>query len=102
MNNLAGVSQVSFFETDLKNTTPWFIDIMLSERRDELIEHLKENSVGSRVMYPPINEQECYNIAGTYPVSKSVGKQGLWLPSSGQLTDIEIDKVCNLIKEFYL
>ena len=102
VDNLAGVSQVSFFETDLKNTTPWFIDIMVIEKREELITYLKENGIDSRVMYPPINEQECYNVAGTYPVSQSVGKQGLWLPSSGQLTDSEIDKVCDFIRGFYL
>ena len=100
-NNLADVSQVSFFETDFENTTPWFIDIMVSEKREELIDHLKQNGVGSRVMYPPINEQDCYKVAGNHPISQAVGKNGLWLPSSGQLTDTEIDKVCDTIKQFY-
>ena len=99
--NLTGVSQVKFFNQDLENTTPWFIDVMVGEKRDELCAYLKENGVGSRVMYPPINEQECYNKAGTHPVSQSVGKNGLWLPSSGQLTDAEIDTACNAIKAFY-
>ena len=98
---LKGVTQVKFFVQDLENTTPWFIDVMITERRDELSVFLKENGVGSRVMYPPINEQECYQIAGIHPVSQSVGKKGLWLPSSGQLTDAEIDRVCDTIKSFY-
>ena len=101
MDNLKDVSQVKFFDQDLDATTPWFIDVMVSEKRDELCAYLKENGVGSRVMYPPINEQECYNLPGTHPVSQSVGKQGLWLPSSGQLTDVQIDTVCDVVKAFY-
>ena len=99
--NLKDVAQVKFFNQDLDSTTPWFIDIMVSEKRDELCAYLKESGVGSRVMYPPINEQECYQLDGTYPVSQSVGINGLWLPSSGQITDTEIDKVCSSIKIFY-
>ena len=100
-NNLSNVLQISFFDQDLQHTTPWFIDIMVTEKRDELSAYLKDNGVGSRVMYPPINQQECYQTAGEHPVSQSVGKQGLWLPSSGQITDDEIDKVCKTIKDFY-
>ena len=98
---LDGVSQVSFFEQDLENTTPWFIDILVREKRNDLQTFLKENGVGSRVMYPPINKQECYRVKGAHPISDTVGEKGLWLPSAAQLTDAEIDKICRLIKEFY-
>ena len=101
IDNLSDVKEISFFNQDLENTTPWFIDIMISERREELISYLKENGVGSRVMYPPINKQECYNVSGEHKVSNTVGEFGLWLPSSGQLTDNEIDKVCESIRKFY-
>ncbi len=99
--NLQNVSQISFFGQDLECTTPWFIDIMVSEKRNALCTYLKENGIGSRVMYPPINEQECYQVTGTHPVSQAVGAKGLWLPSSGQLIDEEIDRVCETIREFY-
>ena len=98
---LKTVSRVSFFRQDLQCTTPWFIDILVSEKRDKLQNFLKKNGVGSRVMYPPINKQACYQTKGEHPVSNKVGQQGLWLPSAAQLTDTEIAKVCTLIKEFY-
>ncbi len=100
--NLADIQQVSFFAQDLENTTPWFIDVLVSKNRDGLCAYLKQNGVGSRVMYPPINKQQCYQVAGDYPVSNTVGEQGLWLPSSSQLTDAEIDKVCAMIKQFFM
>lgn len=99
-SNLSGVSQVEFFEQDLSSTTPWFIDVKV-DSRDELQVFLKDNFVGTRVMYPPINQQGAYNIKGDYPISSLVGREGLWLPSSVQLTNEDILKICKLIKTFY-
>ena len=64
--------------------------------------YLKENKIGSRVMYPPINKQKAYNLKGEYIVSNEIGIKGLWLPSSSKLTNKEIDYVCDQIKSFYL
>ena len=100
-DNLKTVSQVQFFEQDLENTTPWFIDVTVDDR-GALQEALKEKLIGTRVMYPPINSQEAYNITGKHPVSEEIGNRGLWLPSAGQLTDQEIDHICDAIKAFYL
>jgi perosamine synthetase len=99
-NNLKEINKIQFFEQDLEFTTPWFIDI-LAERRTELITYLKENGIGSRIMYPPINKQLAYNIEENYPVSNLIGEKGLWLPSSSQLKDEEIDLICETILKFY-
>lgn len=97
---LARVKSIRFFAQDLKNTTPWFIDV-LCERRDQLQMHLKDQGIGTRVMYPPINSQKAYQRRGSYPVSELVGDKGLWLPSSVELTDTQIDSVCDAIRNFY-
>jgi len=98
---LKGVRQVSFFEQDLEKTTPWFIDI-LAENREKLQVFLKEMNIGTRIMYPPINNQVAYNIEGEYLVSKNlVGTKGLWLPSAAQLTDESIKYICKSIEAFY-
>ena len=52
-------------------------------------------------MYPPINRQKAYQRPGSYPISELVGQKGLWLPSSSQLTDEQIDDVCDAIRQFY-
>jgi perosamine synthetase len=98
--HLASIPKVSFYDQDLENTTPWFIDIRV-ERRAELIAHLKDNNIGSRAMYPPINQQPAYNILGEFEISYDVGRNGLWLPSSSQLTNYQIDKICAKIKQFF-
>lgn len=98
--NLKDVKQVKFFDQDLENTTPWFIDVFV-ENREKLILFLKENNIGIRLMYPPINKQKAYQVPGEYPVSNMVGEKGLWLPSASQLSNDEIDFICQRIGEFY-
>jgi len=99
-NELKGVAQVQFFHQDLEYTTPWFIDVKV-ENRDELMAYLKLNKIGSRIMYPPINKQQAYDVAGEHIFSNEIGVKGLWLPSSSQLTSEQIGYICNTIIEFY-
>ena len=98
---LENVKQVSFFDQDLKHTTPWFIDAIV-EDREALQLYLNEQGVGTRIMYPPINKQKAYQIEGEHEVSIQVGEKGLWLPSSSQLTDSEVELICDKIKLFYI
>lgn len=98
--NLLKLHQVKFFDQDLNNTTPWFIDVKV-ENRDELMAFLKLNKIGSRIMYPPINKQQAYNVSGEHSVSNLIGVKGLWLPSSSKLTNDQIDYVCSIIQNFY-
>ena len=100
-NNLLNLNEVNFFDQDLKNTTPWFIDVKV-DNRDGLMSYLKQNKIGSRIMYPPINKQEAYNVDGNHVISNEIGVKGLWLPSSSKLTNDQIDYVCEKIKLFYL
>jgi perosamine synthetase len=97
---LKDIEQIILFEHDLNFTAPWFIDC-LAEDRNKLMNFLKSNSIGTRVMYPPINEQKAYSIKGDYTVSKMIGKKGLWLPSFVQLSDDQIDYICKCIRNFY-
>jgi len=97
---LQDLPQVKMFEHNLEFTSPWFIDALV-ENRDRLMVFLKENGIGSRAMYPPINQQKTYQIGGMYPVSEHVGKHGIWLPSQAQLNKDEIRKICLYIEKFY-
>jgi perosamine synthetase len=97
---LEKIDSVKFFKQDLIKTTPWFIDVLV-ENREKLMIHLKDNSIGSRVMYPPINKQKAYDYPGEFETSNMVGKKGLWLPSSSKLSNEQIDYVCDKIIDFY-
>ncbi len=97
---LDGLKQVHLFDQDLEWTVPWFIDSMVEDRQG-LIDFLKKSGIGTRVMYPPIHKQKAYQLAGSHPVSESVGEKGLWLPSATQLSDEDIDYICERIRAYY-
>lgn len=102
---LSQLPQIQFIPTNLGDTSPWLIDV-LAEKRDELIEFLLENQIGSRKFYPPLHTQAPYSSWSEYknkhfPMSEKVSQKGLWLPSASSLTDKEILHVCEIIREFY-
>jgi len=98
--SLSDIKNISFFEQDLKNTTPWFIDVLV-DNRENLQKYLRENNIGTRIMYPPVNKQVAYNVAGEHPVSNLIGKKGLWLPSASQLTNFQIEIITTAIRNYY-
>ena len=87
-------------KNDINFTTPWFIEVR-AHNRDELVSFLNKFGIGSRNMYPPINKQLCYDEDGSHKVSEDIGDRGLWLPSSIDLTNEEIDLICQKISSFY-
>lgn len=99
-NRLLINKHVSFFDQDLLNTTPWFIDVMVDDR-EKLQSFLKEKGIGTRFMYPPINKQKAYKLKGNHPVSNLVGEKGLWLPSACQLSNPDIEFITTQINKFF-
>lgn len=102
---LSGIRGVRFIRTNLTNTSPWFIDVLV-EKRGDLISHLTQERIGSRPFYPPIHTQAPYNgwpeyQKAKFPVSEEISNQGLWLPSSTFLSDANIIRVCQGIRSFY-
>ena len=99
-NPLRHIQGIQLFEHDTRFTVPWFIDALV-ERREELIIFLKNEGIGTRPMYPPINKQVAYQIPGDHPISNKIGLHGLWLPSACQLSDADILFICEKISTFY-
>ena len=104
-DNLKNTKEIEFLPTDLEQVPPWFVDPLLSSReiRDALQRHLKDKAIGSRHSYPPINHQPMYNHfeKGSFPVSEDLAYRGLWLPSSLNLTDDDIDRICTEIIKYF-
>lgn len=98
---LKGVKEVQFISTDLKNVSPWFVDVLVPDPL-ALQSYLKSKNIGTRVFYPVIHTQPIYKQAkGNFPVSTRITKHGLWLPSSAFLKKGEIKYICDQIRFFY-
>lgn len=103
-NGLKNLSQVSFMPTDLARITPWSIDIYVKDPK-KLASYLKKKGIGTRDVYPAIHTQKIYrekSHEGKFPVATKYANTGLWLPSSAQLKDKEIDYIINTIKQHYI
>jgi perosamine synthetase len=101
-NSLENVNDVEFINTNLRETSPWFIDILVKRKRSELISFLNDRGIGSRPFYPAIHSQPPYSwVKGSFNNSTLVSEQGLWLPSSSFLKDSDIEFICDQITKFY-
>jgi dTDP-4-amino-4,6-dideoxygalactose transaminase len=75
-------------------------------RRDDLKKHLEANKVGCALHYPlPLHLQKCYAFlghkAGDFPVTEKASRECLSLPIYPELTDPQILRVFEVIKDFF-
>lgn len=92
---LSGVKNI----TKLKRDVLWMYDILV-ENRDELMEYLEKNGIETRLFFKPMTTQSMYreNRQGH---SLEISKNGMYLPTHTQLTEKNVEYICNKIKEFY-
>lgn len=93
---------VDFVETDLQQTSPWFMDVYVDDPKS-LGQFLREEGIGSRPVYPPLHTQPCYahlRPSGSFPTTERLAQRGLFLPSSSFLTDDQIREVCDAIRAY--
>jgi dTDP-4-amino-4,6-dideoxygalactose transaminase len=84
----------------------YYVFNILTERRDELASFLKENEIGYSIYYPiPLHLQKCFSYLGykkgDFPVSEKISEEILALPIYPEITEEEVDFVCETIRKFY-
>ena len=84
----------------------YYVFNILAERRDELADYLKANEIGTSIYYPiPLHLQKCFEYLGykkgDFPVSERICESILALPIYPEITDEEVEFVCETIKKFY-
>lgn len=98
---LHDIKQIQFLATNLKEVSPWFVDILVPSPV-KLQNFLKEKGIGTRLFYPSIHTLKLYKKKNVlFSNSLWASQHGLWLPSSSFLTDSDIIRICSSIREFY-
>ncbi|MDP7323611.1 MAG: DegT/DnrJ/EryC1/StrS family aminotransferase, partial [Candidatus Woesearchaeota archaeon] len=72
-------------------------------KRDQLMEHLKTNNVGSNIYYPKPLHLFLKNLGykeGDFPVTEALSKEVLSLPVHPSLTEDDINKIITSIQSF--
>lgn len=75
--------------------------------RDELIAHLKEYNIDTRLLFVSMHRQKSLqkygcDCTGEYPVTDKLSENGLYLPSASSLKEETIGYICDVIKEYAL
>ena len=96
-----------------KNSTHVFhqYTLKVADKRDEIKEQMNENGVPSMIYYPiPLHLQEGYQLdskgvqrykSGDFPISEQMSNQVLSLPMHTELSDEQLDYICDSIKKCY-
>lgn len=80
--------------------------VIYSEQRDALMAYLKANDVGCEIYYPlALHEQECFRLLayrkGEFPHAERAAAMSLALPIYPELRPEMIERVVEVIAEFY-
>lgn len=98
---------VTPIEKDYAKNVYWMYIIQVTEKfplnKKELAEKLLVQGIETRDFFYPMHEQPVFIKMGLfrneeYPMSEKLHEQGLVLPSSGNLTQQEIEYISNIIK----
>jgi perosamine synthetase len=65
--------------------------------RDQLTAELESRGIETRPFFIPLHLQPPYRQYGEFPVSTEISTTGISLPSGNDISDAEIDRVCDTI-----
>lgn len=93
----------------------WMYGVVLSDdcnlSREEVVSELKKRGIETRNFFVPMHLQPAYfnktvenapDCNGQFPVAERIGRRGFYLPSSSDLSDEEMKKVCAALREIFL
>ncbi len=103
---LQDIKEIKLPKIHPKATTIYNQFTLIVEKRDELLQHLKENEIGCAVYYPrPLHLQECFAHLnyqkGDFPISEILSGKVLSIPIFSELKREQQDHVIKKIREFY-
>jgi dTDP-4-amino-4,6-dideoxygalactose transaminase len=84
----------------------WHVYAVRHARREELKRHLEANGVGAAIHYPiPLHLQKAYaslgHKPGDFPAAEKAAREVLSLPIYPELTDKQVQRVTDVVKEFF-
>lgn len=105
-DRLKDCSNIKFPKIKGEQKPVYYVFNILAEKRDELADYLKQNEVGCSIYYPmPLHVQKCFSYLGykkgDFPIAEKISEKIIALPIYPEITEQEVDFVCETIKQFY-
>lgn len=99
---LTGVEDIEVFqEHDMNYENVYWMCCILSNKRDELMKALKEADIETRPFFVPVHKMPPYENGEVHEVAEGLGKVGINLPSSPNLKEEDIRKICEIIRRVH-
>jgi perosamine synthetase len=76
-----------------------FLEDSISADRDDILKVFKENNIHARPAFPRMSEFPTLNQRFSNPVAAIVEKRGISLPSAANITEEDVEFVCQLLIE---
>lgn len=102
-DELSDVDFIEMLPTNLDQTVPWFVDILLKDvYREDFISYLTQHGIGTRPFYSRIHYNEPYSDYKVKLHDKEIdfSHRGVWFPSSIELSMMDIKYICDVIRKF--
>jgi dTDP-4-amino-4,6-dideoxygalactose transaminase len=101
-NSFTGVDGIEMLKRDYEGTAFFSYVIKVKEKRDELMEFLKERGIGSGVHYIPNHFQPLFkDYRVVLPVTEKVWQEIITLPLYYDMTDDDVGFVIRSVLEFF-
>ncbi len=111
INYLSDCSGITF-QSEQNNTVNvhWMNAVVIDEEqyghsRDELMIHLKEKGIDTRLLFNGMHKQPSLKKYGcdcsdSYPITEWLSKNGFYLPSASSLSEKQIKMICEVISDY--
>jgi dTDP-4-amino-4,6-dideoxygalactose transaminase len=103
---LKNLEEISIPSTRKYSTDVYYLYVIRTTKRDELVSFLKEQGIATGIHYPiPLHLQPSLKFLGykerDFPVTEKLAKEILSIPMYPELTEKEIEFICKKIKFFF-
>ncbi|MCX5749198.1 MAG: DegT/DnrJ/EryC1/StrS family aminotransferase [Candidatus Saganbacteria bacterium] len=99
---LSGVKGLEIIKTNYKETALFTYIIKVKKNRDELMDHLKKDGIGSGIHYIPSHHFTYYKkYRSDLPATDEVYKQILTLPLYYDMKDEDVSEVISSVRSFF-
>ena len=102
--------QLPVDKTDYATNINWVYGVVIDDEvpfdADEAMRRLAKKNVGTRPFFWPMHEHTVYRSMGlftgeSYPNAERIARRGFYLPSGLALTDSQIERVTDAVKEVF-